>query len=97
MSKWKVPEPPERYPCYHLWLAPAIRWNGEIVECCNLAKSGENVFGIYGETTLKEVWSGDGISKLRESHKKGIYPGACNNCTSWQAYPSIFFKAQCSH
>ena len=95
VSKWQVPELPERYPCYHLWLAPAVRWNGEIVECCNLAKSGENVLGKYRETNLKEVWSGDGISELRKSHMKGIYPGACNNCTSWQAYPSIFFRSQC--
>jgi len=84
-----------RYPCYHLWLAPAIRWNGEIVECCNLPKLGVDVLGKYGETTIKEVWSGKGISNLRESHKKGIYPGACNKCTSWQAYPNIFFRSQC--
>ena len=96
VSKWKVPELPERYPCYHLWLAPAVRWNGEIVECCNLSKSGENVLGIYGKTTLKTVWSGNGISELRKYHKKGIYPGACDNCTSWQAYPNIFFQSQCS-
>jgi len=80
-----------RYPCYHLWLAPAIRWNGEIVECCNLHKSGEDVLGKYGETTLAKVWNGKDISALRQSHLKGIYPGKCNACTSWKAYPNIFF------
>ena len=83
-----------RYPCYHLWLAPAIRWNGEIVECCNLSKSGEDVLGRYGETNLAEVWNGDGIRQLRKSHMKGIYPGKCGTCTSWQAYPDMFFEIQ---
>lgn len=97
VSKWGVQDLalPLRYPCYHLWLAPAIRWNGEIVECCNIPQSGREVLGTYGATTLREVWTGKGISKLRESHLKGIYPGACKNCTSWQAYPDIWFRSQC--
>ena len=94
VSKWKVPKPPKRHACYHLWLAPAVRWNGEIVECCNLSKSGEDVLGRYGETNISEVWNGEDIRKLRESHMKGIYPGKCGACTSWQAYPDIFFKSQ---
>src|SRR3990167_3764311 len=47
-SKWHDNKLPERYPCYHLWLAPAIRWNGEIVECCNIAQSGTEVLAKYG-------------------------------------------------
>ena len=85
-----------RYPCYHLWFAPAIRWNGEIVECCNIAKSGTHVLAVYGERTLAEVWKGSKLGQLRDAHLKGIYPGACEKCTSWQAYPSIFFGHQCS-
>lgn len=95
-TKWKIDSAlPTRYPCYHLWLAPAIRWNGEIVECCNIPKAGSEVLGVYGNTNLYEVWNGDGIKKLRESHKKGIYPGACAGCNSWQAYPNLFFESQC--
>ncbi len=96
VSKWHQESLPERYPCYHLWLAPAIRWNGEIVECCNIPQSGTEVLGKYPEKSLHDVWNGEGIRKLREAHLKGIYPGACQNCTSWQAYPSIFFKSQCT-
>ena len=97
VTRWNISDAsiPKRYPCYHLWLAPAIRWNGEIVECCNIPKAGQEVLGTYGKNTLSEVWRANGIHKLRESHLKGIYPGACNNCTSWQAYPNIFFKSQC--
>ena len=87
-----------RWPCYHLWLAPAVRWNGEIVECCNLPRSGEDVLGRYGlDSTIHSVWTSTAITSLRENHLKGIYPGKCGNCSSWQAYPSIFFKSQCSH
>lgn len=98
VSKWGLHNDeylPERYPCYHLWLAPAIRWNGEIVECCNLSKSGDNVLGRYGQTNLSLVWNGEELKLLRESHKKGLYPGACADCSSWQAYPNIFFRSQC--
>ena len=95
-SRWKVEDSvmPTRHPCYHLWLAPAIRWNGEIVECCNIPQSGTEVLGKYGETTLHEVWKGGGLRTLRKSHLEGKYPGACANCNSWQAYPDIFFKSQ---
>lgn len=97
VSKWNVDDSvlPSRYPCYHLWLAPAVRWNGEIVECCNLPESGKDILGVYGETSIREVWSGRGLVQLRDSHMNGIYPGACKNCTSWQAYPNIFFRSQC--
>lgn len=84
----------KRHPCYHLWLAPAVRWNGEIVECCNIPQSGTEVLGRYGETSINEVWTGNKIKILRESHMKGIYPGACTNCNSWQAYPDLFYSWQ---
>lgn len=96
VKKWGIDNLPiARYPCYHLWLAPAVRWNGEIVECCNISKSGTEVLGTYGTTTIGDVWRGEKLMKLREAHKKGVYPGACNKCTSWQAYPDIFFSSQC--
>lgn len=90
VSKWKVPEPPERYPCYHLWLAPAVRWNGEITFCCNVPQLGHETLGKYPESNLTEVWKGARLAEIREEHRKKIYNGACKNCTSWQAYPSIF-------
>lgn len=84
----------ERHPCYHLWLAPAVRWNGEIVECCNLPESGKNYLGKYPTDTISSVWSGKEMSALRGSHLRGIYPGACGPCNSWQAYPDMFFGFQ---
>ncbi len=92
VRRWQVPEEeiPERYPCYHLWLAPAIRWNGEITFCCNVPRMGEEVLGNYGKDTIAEIWKGARLAEIRQEHMNKIYKGACKNCTSWQAYPSIF-------
>jgi len=94
-SKWGVHSNSiDRWPCYHLWLAPAIRWNGEITFCCNVPKRGEEVLGTYGETTLGNVWRGERLKSIRDSHMKGVYTGACIGCNSYQAYPDIFFGFQ---
>ena len=85
-----VPEPPERYPCYHLWLAPAIRWNGEITYCCNLPNLGSEVLGKYPESNLTEAWKSPRLAQIRQEHKDGVYNGACKGCDSWKAYRSIF-------
>lgn len=90
VSKWHNIQPPERYACYHLWLAPAVRWNGEITFCCNVPQTGTEVLGQYGENTLEEVWKGPRLEEIRKEHLNKIYKGACKNCTSWQAYPAIW-------
>ena len=92
VSKWGITEGliPERYPCYHLWLAPAIRWNGEITFCCNVPNAGEEVLGNYGQLCLRDVWVGEKLQQIRDDHRNKVYEGACRTCTSWQAYPSIW-------
>lgn len=82
--------PEGRYPCYHLWLAPAVRWNGELTFCCNVPQLGTEVLGCYGTDTIASVWKGEKLEEIRKEHLNKIYRGACKNCTSWQAYPSIF-------
>ena len=92
VEKWGLDEGklPPRYPCYHLWLAPAIRWNGEITFCCNVPQLGYEVLGKYPESSMQEVWKSERLEEIRKEHLNKIYKGACKNCTSWQAYPSIF-------
>lgn len=92
VKKWGITENliPERWPCYHLWLAPAIRWNGEITFCCNIPSVGTEVLGHYPKSSLEECWKGARLAEIREEHKKKIYSGACKACTSWQAYPNIW-------
>jgi hypothetical protein len=91
-AKWGLDEKSgaDRYPCYHLWLAPAIRWNGEITICCNDPKGVESS-GVYSSSyNIHDYWSSDRLRSIRDSHMRREYNGVCKGCTSWQAYPSIF-------
>ena len=94
ISKWGLKDDTKgsmRWPCYHLWLAPAIRHNGEITICCNVPERGKEVLGVYPKTTLGQAWKSEKLASIRESHMKGQYLGACANCDSYKAYPNIFW------
>lgn len=79
----------KRYPCYHLWLAPAIRYNGDFTICCN-DPNGELVLGNVNKKSINEIWSGKRMNSLRNKQKKGIYDSGCKTCNVWSTYPSIF-------
>jgi len=85
-----------RYPCYHLWLAPAIRWNGSITICCN-DPHGTETIGTYPTTRLVDAWRSPRLISIRDSHLKGEYKGLCIGCNSYKAYPDIFFGFQKKH
>ena len=83
----------ERYECYHLWLAPAIRWNGDMVFCCNVPS--DTVYSTLGnvkDKSVAEMWKSEQLKRVREDHSKGVYLDACKNCNSWATYPSMFWK-----
>lgn len=82
-----------RWPCYHLWLAPAVAWNGDILMCCSDPHRKE-VLGHYPQDSLTKVWMGPRLQAIRESHLRGQYGGICTNCDVWKSYPDIFFKWQ---
>lgn len=96
VSKWGVKdvENSEFYPCYHLWLAPAIRWNGDITICCN-DPVGRMAFARYGaDTNMRSFWTSSYLRNIRDTHKALKPQGICVNCTSYKAYPDIFFGFQ---
>ncbi len=84
----------DRYPCYHLWLAPAVRWNGDITICCNDPHGSESVGKYSSINNLGLFWSSLHLKKIRESHMKGEYKGLCKDCNVWKTYPDIFFEFQ---
>ena len=95
-AKWGLdPSNGDRYPCYHLWLAPAIRWNGDVTICCNDPKGDERC-GVYGQDrfNLSRFWTSDRLARIRQSHLEGQYKGLCVGCNSYRAYPDIFFGFQ---
>jgi len=77
----------KRYPCYHLWLAPAVSWNGNFLMCCSDPHQKE-VFGNINNDTIHDCWKR--LDGVRESHMKGEFSGICKECDVWKAYPSLF-------
>lgn len=83
----------KRWACYHLWLAPAVAWNGNILLCCADPHQKE-VLGTFPQQTVAEVWQGDRLAMIRQGHLKGEYKGICGSCDVWKSYPDIFFDWQ---
>jgi len=82
-----------RWPCYHLWLAPAIAWNGEILLCCADPHRKESL-GQFPDMSIAEAWQGGRLKKIRAAHMAGKFEGICKDCDVWRNYPDIFFKWQ---
>lgn len=80
----------DRWPCYHLWLAPAVRFNGDITICCNDPNGMEVIDNYYRGGSLTKVWNGDTIKAIRQSHLDKQYKGLCKGCNVWNSYPSMF-------
>lgn len=76
-----------RYPCYHLWYAPAVAVTGEILICCSDPKR-ESVVGKFPSTTLSQAWKKMEIHRINQ--KAGNYNGICAKCDVWKAYPRTF-------
>ena len=100
-SKWglvKEMEPIDsRYPCYHLWLAPAIRHSGDVTICCNDPNGTESMGKYNNIHNLAFYWGSSHLQVLRDSHLKGEYKGLCKDCNVWKTYPNMFFGWQCKH
>lgn len=78
-----------RWPCYHLWMAPAVAWNGNILICCADPHQKE-VLGKFPEMSVSEAWQSGKLAKIRTSHLEGNYEGICKDCDVWKEYPSFF-------
>ena len=83
----------KRWPCYHLWLAPAVAWNGNILLCCADPHQKE-VLGRFPETSVHEAWVSQKLQDVRRSHMTGNFSGICRNCDVWKQYPDLFFSWQ---
>jgi MoaA/NifB/PqqE/SkfB family radical SAM enzyme len=76
-----------RYPCYHPFLAPAVRYSGDIVICCS-DPEGKSVVGNIKDMKLSEAWKL--MEWTRQQHLAGVYRGICKDCDVWKSYPSLF-------
>lgn len=89
LSMSNVPSAGNRWACYHLWFAPAVAWNGNILVCCADPKH-TIVLGNLKENTIHEAWTSGKLSLLRYRHRRDIYNGICKKCDVWKSYPKIF-------
>lgn len=78
----------KRWPCYHLFYAPAVAWNGNILICCSDPHQKE-IMGKFPKTRISEAWKN--MDKVRKAHLEGKYEGICANCDVWKSYPNAFF------
>ena len=76
-----------RYPCYHPFLAPAVRANGDIVICC-ADPLGKSAVGNISNMTMAEAWKK--MEWIRQQHLAGVYRGICEKCDVWKSYPSLW-------
>ncbi len=85
----------KRYPCYHLWFAPGINWDGEVVICCDDVNR-EAMIGNANVSSLSEIWQNEKIKEYRRLHLRGEFHKIplCKNCDVWRIYPDIFFEWQ---
>lgn len=94
IKKWGAPDPPKkRWPCYHIYYAPAVAWNGNFLLCCADPHSKE-IVGNVKNRSITKLWQSSVIKNYRKNHEKGIYAGPCQTCDVWKSYPSIHFPWQ---
>ncbi|MDP3486950.1 MAG: SPASM domain-containing protein [Bacillota bacterium] len=81
--------PPGPIPCSRLWDSFNVHYDGTVVACC-IDLEEEEVIGRMPRQTLKEVWHGKPLQRLRSLHLAGRQNEIplCRNCTSWSSNPS---------
>jgi len=74
----------ERYPCSLLWYMLAVNSNGE-VSVCNVDWNYSGVVGDLFKDSIKDIWNGIKIKKIRDNHLNEIWdsPQVCNDCVVW--------------
>lgn len=85
----------KRWPCYHLWLSPAIHWNGDFSICCD-DYARKAVLGNLNEQTVNQLWNSKPLLHFRRQQLGGHfnYPTICQDCNVWTMYSDIWFKSQ---
>ena len=85
----------ERYPCYHLWLSPAIHWNGDVSICCD-DYARKALLGNLRNQTIHQIWTSPKIWYYRKLHLQGNYNQMplCGDCDVWNIYSDLFYKWQ---
>jgi radical SAM protein with 4Fe4S-binding SPASM domain len=74
------------HPCNWLWKSLAIYWDGRVASCC-ADFSGDQLIGDVKKQSLRDIWNGEGMVRLRTLQVEGRYKDAplCSGCDAiWQ-------------
>jgi radical SAM protein with 4Fe4S-binding SPASM domain len=80
----RPPKPPISRSCRMLWRNLSIHWDGRVSTCC-LDVDCELLIGDIRENTIREIWQGEPLRRLREAHIRGDlkkYP-LCRHCRDY--------------
>ena len=78
-----------RRPCYMLWRDMVILVDGRVALCC-YDYEGLVILGDAKEQTLKEIWTGEKFSQIRNLHLRGEFEKIpiCSGCNVWKMLSS---------
>lgn len=68
----KLPKNPRTKTCHQLWERMAIYWNGDVT-ICGEDLNGDYVVGNLRDQSIREIWSGNELNRVRKLHKEGQY------------------------
>ncbi len=74
-----------RRPCYMLWRDMVVFVDGRVSLCC-YDYEGSVILGDINTQLLKEIWTGEKFSEIRNIHLSGEFEKIpiCTNCNSWK-------------
>ncbi|MER3492115.1 MAG: hypothetical protein C4323_07160 [Mastigocladus sp. ERB_26_2] len=82
-----VIQPYKRGACELLYMKPIILANSKVNACACRDVEAELIIGDLKESTLPEIWAGQGIEELINRQENGDFPDVCKRCT-W--YVSVY-------
>ncbi len=70
-----------KYPCVRPWHRMTVLWDGRVVPCC-FDYDGKYILGDLNKESLKEIWNGKQMRKLRKQHITNNFEDneLCKNC-----------------
>jgi radical SAM protein with 4Fe4S-binding SPASM domain len=77
---------PQQFTCPQLWQRLMVLDNGDVYPCCHAFEEPDDLnLGNIHKTPLVQIWRGEKLEKLRETHARGEYLAisTCSRC----AYP----------
>lgn len=92
MMRLALPPLIKRRPCWWTLSGLYVTWDGQVRACaCRYAETvdsdgkDELYVGNILESTIKEIWLGENIKRLRRSFESGNAPAVCKKCTMYRS------------